>query len=1093
MSAREQEPQGEARGQTPEVRHVSYKRGGLPSWAISRPIGTLMLTSVILVIGAVMVLRLPLDLLPRIVYPNVRVGVNNSGVEPEVMEETVAKPLEAALSTTENLVKLETEVEEGRVGINLHFRYGTDIDFALQDASTNLDRARSRLPEEADPPTVGKFDPSQMPVYEVAFSSTERDLVSLRTWAEDRLRPQLLIIEGVASVDVSGGLVREVQVILDQERLRSYGITVSEIIDALRTANQNVAAGRVTGAERELVGRTEGKFRTVDDIRSLLLDVGGGRRVPLSEVADVRDTHQEQRMWVRLDGVPAVKVSVRKQPDANTVGVADEVAAKVEALARDRFIPSDLDHKVVQNQADFVRNSVNSVRDAAISGALLAMIVCLIFLKSVRKTIIIGSAIPIAIMATFALMGFFDLTLNIMSLGGLALGVGLLLDNSIVMLENIFRKRDEGIDDPVEAAHEGAGQVQTAVVASTTTNLAAVLPFLLITGLASLIFRELILTISFAIFASLWVALMLVPMMAAQMAKVRFSLRLDRLGPSRAFDRGFERTREMYHRVVGRTLRWRYAMLGGAVVALIGSVMLMRGQGNEFLPTVDDGGVSVGINLPPGAVPSETNRIAQEIEAMVRDSMPHVRSVFATAGGFLFGGGTAARGGRGSLDIRLDPAGERDMTAEEWVSRMQAMVDERGFAGARVFVRPPRIRGLRTNSSGSGVALTVYGEDLRELRMMATDIMNAIRGIPGLDRVEISTEEGSPQLGIALDRERAGYLGLSVQQVGQTVRTALDGTVATRYTEGSREFDVRVMLPRSRFTSPEDLAGVAMFPGQRGGAPVYLRDVARVYNTVGPTNILRENQSRVVRVTGDVLPEVAPVSVVNDSIRARLAAYELPEGYGILYGGEEEAIRENNRQLAIVVFLAIFLVFVVMAVQYESVINPLVILTSVPLSLIGVALALKITGTPLSAPVLLGVILLAGIVVNNAILLVEYIEQARHQEGLPMFEAVADAGSVRLRPVLMTALTSAFGMLPLALGIGEGSELMQPLAVALVGGVLVSTFLTLFVVPSAYVIFQTGGERLKDFLVGKKDTPETRAGYPVPAMSSSRAGEVGAD
>ncbi len=415
------------------------RRRGLPSLAIGRPIGTLMATSVVLVLGFFFLARLPLDLLPSIVYPQVRVNVNNRGVEPEVLEETVAKPLEAALATTEDLARIETEVQEGRVGVNLHFNYGTDIDFALQDAAKNLERARGALPEEADPATIYKSDPSQMPIFEAAFSSPTRDLISLRDWVEYRLRPQLLTIEGVASVDVSGGLIREVQVILDQERLRSYGLSVSQVIDAIRAANQDVAAGRVASATREVVGKTSGKFQNVNEIRALVLPVAGGGRIPLSEIAEVRDTNQEQRMWVRLDGVPAVKMSIRKQPDANTVAVADEVNARLTQLAESGFMPANIHHEVTQNQADFIRNSVNSVRDAAVSGAFLAMLVVFLFLGSLRKTFVIGLAIPIAVLGTFVMMGLGGLTLNIMSLGGLALGVGMLIDSSIVMLENIFR------------------------------------------------------------------------------------------------------------------------------------------------------------------------------------------------------------------------------------------------------------------------------------------------------------------------------------------------------------------------------------------------------------------------------------------------------------------------------------------------------------------------------------------------------------------------------------------------------------------------------------------------------------------------------
>jgi hydrophobe/amphiphile efflux-1 (HAE1) family protein len=1045
------------------------RQGGIASWAIRRPIGTVMLTAVILVLGTVFVGQLPLDLLPRIVYPQVRVSVNNPGVEPGVLEETVAKPLEAALATTENLARMETEIQEGRVGVNLDFRYGTDIDFALQDASTALNRARSQLPEEIDPPTIRKSDPAQIPVYEVAFSSDVRDLVSLRTWVEDRLRPQLLTVDGVASVDVSGGLIREVEVVLDQERLQSYGLTVSQVIAALRTANQDVAAGRVGSIERELIGKTEGKFRSVEDIRAVLLEVGSGRRVPLSEVATVTDTHQEQRLWARLNGVPAVKVSLRKQADANTVSVAESVNDKLESLQASSYLPADLEYRVIQNQADFIRNSINSVRNAALFGALLAMIVVLLFLQSLRKTFIIGIAIPLAVLATFVLMGLADLTLNIMSLGGLALGVGLLLDNSIVMLENIFRKRDEDTPDPVEAAHAGAAEVSSAVTASTMTNLAAVLPFLLVSGLAALLFTELVLTVSFAIAVSLGVALTLVPMLAAQLGKVSRSSGLDRLRPLVAFDRGMSRAREAYRRTARATLRHRWWMLGGALVALAGSLLLTRGLSNEFLPQVDDGGVGVYISLPPGGTPEQTNALAYELEAMVAE-MPHVQNVFVTAGGFLFGGSTAARAGRASMDIRLVPVSEREMSADEWVQQLQRRADERGFAGARVFVRPPRIRGLRTSTSGADVALNIQGDDLDELQRIGAVVMSRLTDVPGLENLEASTEEASPQLSVALDRERAGYLGLSVEEVGQTLRTALDGTIATRYTEGNREYDVRVMLPRDRFTSPEDLGAVALFSGPAGGAPVYVRDIATVTTSLGPTDIRRENQNRVLRLTGDVVAEIAPVGEVNDSIRARIADLDLPEGYGILMGGEEEAIRENNRQLTVVMLLAVFLVFVVLAIQYESLIDPFVIILAVPLSLIGVGVALWATSTPLSAPVLLGVILLAGIVVNNSILLVEYIEEYRGR-GEGMEEAVINAGAVRLRPILMTTLTTFFGILPLALGIGEGTELMRPLAIAVVGGVVFSTLLTLFVLPSAYVLIRHGGDRLGAWLTGSRPAP----------------------
>ena len=1055
---------------------------GLPSLAIRRPVGTIMLTSVIVVLGFFFLGGLPLDLLPNIVYPNVRANVTNSGVEPQVLEETVAKPLEAALATTEDVIRIETDVSEGRVGVNLHFAYGTDIDFALQDASKNLERVRSRLPEEADPPTIFKFDPSQAAIYDVAFSSATRDLVSLRDWVDYRLRPHLLTIEGVASVDISGGLTREIQVTIDQERIRSYGLTVSQVIQDIRGANQDVAAGRVASSTREIVGKTAGKFRSVDDVRNVLLVVPGrGNHIPLSEIAEVRDTHRDQRLWARLDGVPAVRLSVRKQPNANTVLVAEEVDAKLRELSA-QFIPGDIQYQTIQNQATFVRSSVNSVRNAALMGAGLAMLVVLLFLGSLRKTFIIGLAIPIAILATFVMMGLGKLTLNIMSLGGLALGVGLLIDNSIVMLENIFRHREEGHEDVEQAAHEGATEVQSAVIASTATNLAAVVPFLLISGLAALIFRELILTISFAILASLTVALTVVPMLSAQLAKVRFTSGIHDLRPLVLFDGFIQSLRRQYATHAPRVVRYRWAVLGVAVLALVGVTQLTKGLGNEFLPQVDDGNASVFVGMPIGVSAEETNRVTLEVEEMVRQ-MPGVLTQFATAGGFLWGGSTSERAGRGNITVVLVPANEREMSAQQWVQELQEKIDARGFPGARVFVRPPSIRGLRTNTSGSPVALTITGDDLGELRRIGEDLVFRLRDIPGLENLTPSTDEATPQLAIELDRERAGYLGLNVATVGQTIRTALDGTVATRFTSGNQEFDLRVRLPRENFTSSEDIGSVALFPGIAGGQPIYLRDVARIYTAVGPSEISRENQSRIFRLTGDVINEVASVGVVNDSIRARLAGVELPDGYGIIIGGEEESIRESNRQMAIVVGLAIFLVFVVLAVQYESVVNPFVIILAIPLSLVGVGLLLWITSTPMSAPVLLGVILLAGIVVNNAILLVQYAERGREQ-GLSRLDAIVEAGATRLRPILMTTLTTVCGMLPLALGIGEGSEMMQPLAIAVVGGLSVSMALTLFVVPSAYLIFNTAAERLGTFVTGRRPEPTQRPHVPA---------EVGAD
>ena len=1049
---------------------------GIPAWSISRPIGTIMLTATLLILGSVFVGRLPVDLLPQVSYPTVRVNVSSPGVEPVVLEETIAKPLEAALAVTEKLTRMETNVREGSVGVTLHFALGTNVDFALQDAAKNLERVRSRLPEEADPPTINKEDPSAMPIYSMGFSSDVRDRISLRQWVDQRLRPQLLSVPGVASMDISGGLVREIQVEVDQERLRTHGLSLSQVIATLRNENQDVAAGRVSSDFREMVGKTAGKFRSVEDIRAILMTGPGGTRIPLTQIATIRDTSAEQRSWARLDGAQAVRISIRKQPDANTVEVIDGVERLVDKLQSSGFIPDDIKHAVTFDQSSFIREALASVRDAALGGALLAMFVVLLFLKSLRKTFIIGASIPLAILATFIAMGFGGLTLNIMSLGGLALGTGILLDNAIVMLENIYRRREEEGLDSETGAYVGSAEVTSAVVASTTTNLAAVAPFLLMTGLSAMIFKELIITISFAILASLPLALTLVPMLAAQLGKIRFKSGLDQWRPLIWFERFLDRLGGGYRTVATKAVRHRAWVLGGSL-ALCGIAILGIGRlGNTFLPAVDDGTVGVGFRYPSGTAPLQSNRMALELEQMVR-GMPHVESVFATAGG----GGGFGGGGSGNLDVRLVPASQRPgVSAEAWVRQMQDKLNARGYAGVRTFVRPPRIRGLRTNNAGADIALTINGDELLELERLGREVEQRVQGIPGLANLELQAQEGSTQLGIFVDRERLRALGLDAATVGQTVRTALDGSIATRYAEGNMEFDVRVMLPKGKFRSQEELANIAMFPGARGGPPVYLRDVADVREIMGPTEIRRENQIRVLRMNGDVITETASIGDVTDSVKARIADMTMPNGYGIIVGGESEAIRDTNRQMVLIIALAIFLVFVVLAVQYESVVDPILILLAIPLGLVGVIATLWVTNTPLSAPVFLGMILLAGIVVNNSILLVEFVEDFRHRQGVPIDVAVVEAGFVRMRPILMTTLTSMVGSLPLALGIGEGSELMRPLAVSVVGGIAFSTMLTLFVVPCAYVVLHTSAARLRGFVL---------APAPAEGRSGAEAGD----
>jgi len=1057
------------------ARGTRYYRG-LTHAAIRRPVGTIALSLVVLVMGLFFVGRLPVNLLPEVVYPLVRINVNYPGAAPEVVEEQVTRPLERALAATEGLVSIDSEAEEGRTDVNLRFEYGTDLDTALQNAARLLERVRVQLPDGVEPPRLRKWDPGTSSVFEAGFSSDLRTPREVRDWVDKRLAPQLQTINGVSGVESIGGQEREVEVIVDQQRLRSYGLSLSDVADQLAQENLTVAAGNVTSTELDVMARTDSRFRSPADIADTLMTVpGSDRRIRLDQVAEVRDGFAEQRLFVRLNGVPAVQLSVFKQPEANTVSVVDQVIARLASLNDSGFIPTDIEYRITEDAAYFIRKSVDSVSAAAILGATLAMVVVLGFLGSLRKAFVIGLSIPLAVLATFALMGAGGLTLNVMSLGGLALGVGLLLDNAIVMLENISRHRESLGKDADDAAHEGADEVISAITAGTLTNLAAVVPFLLVTGLATLVFRELLLTISFAVVASLAVALTLVPMLAAQFAKIRFESGFNRSFVYRAFNGTVEWLSRGYRQILGGLLRWRWAVVLAGVLVFAGSVMLAGRLGNEFLPQLDDGELGASLSLPPGATPEETNAAVRRMETALAE-MPHVDSLFALAGGNVWGGVVNERPGRGYVFVRLTDAEDRpEWPASRWVREARQKIDALDIPGARSWIWSPGIRGLTFGNSGDDMEISIVGDDIGELQRVAAEVVDAIRPIPGLARVEMRDEDRTPLLDIDIDRERAAALNLDTASVAQALRDAVSGYVPTRYSTDGNEYDVRVRLPDEAVDDIDSLGQVIVANGVNG--PIQARQVATFSLQEGPAEIARENQVRIQRITGDFDTSISDVGTIMSQVRQRVDEVGLPPQYGVILGGQFETVRETNREMTVVIALAVFLVFVVLAVQYEKLSNPLVIMTAAPLAAAGSALALYFTATPISAPVFLGTVLLIGIVVNNAILLVEYIER-RRKAGWNMVDAIVEAGGIRLRPILMTTLTTVAGMLPLAVGMGSGSLLMQPLAIAVVGGLLSAMLLTLFLVPCLYLIVQNASESLRRFVLRRGDTEERASGAP---------------
>jgi len=1019
---------------------TSSRTGGLATWSIRHPVGVTMIALAVIVLGMFAFTRLAIDLHPHLIYPEVRVRILSPGVPATVMEDQFTRQLEEQLAITEDAISVQSRTGEGSTSVDLSFEYGKDIDIALRDASTRLDRAKRFLPETPDPPIIYKRDPSQIPVLEFVVSSPLRDPVELRTWVDDVFGKWFLTLPGVAAAEVGGGLIREIQVLPDQQRLAGVGLDMQDIISALQRGNREDPAGRLRMARQELSGRISGRFTRVEEIAELPLRLTDGSLIHLQEVADVIDTHEDERLLVRVNGVPGIKLSIQKQPTANTVAVVGVVRKQLDWLRGQGLIPDDVEVRSVADQSVYIRQALTNSGLAAISGALLAMLVVFVFLGNLRRTLIIGSAIPIAIMVTFIIMGMGGLTLNIMTLGGLALGVGLIVDNTIVMLENIYRHQCQGEED-VDAGAHAAAEVNSAIVASTSTNLAAVLPFLFIGGLTGLLFRELIYTISAAILSSLVIALTLVPALAAKVHTTR-SGRLRR-----RVDAGMYWLQQRYSGLLERVLGVPALVVPVFIVMLLAASQTFTGKEEIFLPEMDDGRISVSITTDPGETLDEMDRTVRVIERLF-EAQPEVEHVFSLVGGFIFGRTQREVPNYSTLNVQLVPLAQRDSSSEAWIARMSSAIADLQLAGVQVRMRTQGIRGIRTNRGDDDISLRIQGPDMEILEQLADEVLLRLRAVPGLRNLKHSAEEVHHELTIDIDRERASLLGLDIEDVSDAMRIALEGRVVTDFIDGDRSYDVRLRLPPVEASSPKDLESLLLFPAIEGRKAIYLGDVAQVNLIESPAEILRDNQQRIIEVSATVGSETT-LGASLDAIDTSLESLQLPPGYTLYDGGARKTLQEGRELTTTLLMLALFLVFVVMAIQYESLRNPFIIMLSVPFSVVGVALGIELSGLPISMPVWLGMIMLAGIVVNNAIVLVEYIEILR-ERGVAIREAILQAGRLRLRPILMTTLTTVVGMLPLAIGLGEGSEMLQPLAITIVAGLSFSMLVSLLLVPVLY-------------------------------------------
>lgn len=1004
-----------------------------------------MLTLAVMVLGAFTLVGLNVDLLPRIVYPDVRVRVLDAGVPARIMEDEVTRQLEEQLAITAGVVAVQSRSSEGRSAVDLSFRYGEDIDQAMRDASSRLDRAKRFLPDSIDPPVIYKRDPFQLPVAEYVISSRLLDPVELRGWVDYELSRSLLTLPGVAAAEVGGGLDREVRIVADQYRLAGLGLDLLDLEQRLREANRDIPAGRLLMPRGEISGRIDGRFTSVAEIMDLSLSAADRNdpvnQLRLGETARIIDGAAEEQLRIRLDDAPGIKLSIQKQPSANTVSVVDTVDNALQRLQHQGQIPDDIRIRKVDDQARYIRQSLGNAIAAAISGALLAMLVVYLFLGSLRRTLIIGSAIPVAILVTFILMAGFGLTFNIMTLGGLALGIGMLVDSTIVMLENVYRHQRRG-ESAVAAASNAAREVTGAIVASTSTNLAAVLPFLFIGGLVGLLFRELIFTISAAILASMVVALTLVSTLSGQVPASQEGL------IRRAINRAMQVLQDAYAWFIARLLRAHWLVIAVFVAGLALTLPGLLSSKQAFLPTLDEGDVRISLTADSSINLEQMDALTRRVEAIVA-AQPEVQSVFTTVGGFVFGRSSFESSHRASLQVQLAPIDQRGgITSKQWIERVERQIADASIPGLRVYLYSRGLRGIRFNRGNDDVTLHIKGPDLDTLVRLADQISERLEPLQELGNVQHSNQDVNQELAVRIDRRRAASYGLDADAIGRVLRFALEGQIVTEYIEGDRSIDVRLRLDRDDIGTPGDLDSIILFSKTEPRTPIRLGDLAEVQILPQPTEILRDRQQRMVEISASVAGDTTLEQAIEAALNAA-ADLDLPRGYVLYEAGGLDMLKQGRDLSRMLLMLALFLVLVVMAVQYESLRNPLIILISVPFTLIGVAIGLQWTETSLSLPVWLGLIMLAGIVVNNAIVLVEFIE-LRRRSGDDKITAIVEAARLRLRPILMTTLTTVFGMLPLALAIGEGSEMLQPLALVIVWGLSFSTLVSLLLVPMTY-------------------------------------------
>ncbi|MEQ6378047.1 efflux RND transporter permease subunit [Bacillaceae bacterium S4-13-56] len=1001
--------------------------------SVKRPVGVIMIVLAIMALGVVSLRNLAIDLYPEIDLPVAVVSTSYEGAAPEDVEKLVSRPIESAVSSIEGIELVQSQSQFGASIVFMMFNTGADLDTTLIEVREQVDRVKAMLPQGANEPVVLRFDPQQMPVMWVSMTGDSPE--NLQQLAEDRIVPYLERQGDVGSIQVQGGKIREVQVITDPEELAEYGLTAGLLVQAINANNQSASAGVVQEEGKDLQVRITGEFQNVEDIKNVLITTPMGERVTLEEVADVRDTFQEQTSLTKINGEQAVVLTVLKKSDGNTVEVSDNVRGAVDELNED--LPGRVELKTVLDTADFIRISIDSVMQNMLIGGLFAVLVLFLFLKSLRATIVIGLSIPIAVISTFTLMYFTGETVNVLTLGGLALGIGMMVDSSIVILEHIVTYRSRGYSLK-EAAKLGASELAPAVIASTTTTLVVFLPIVFVEGIASELFTPLALTVSFSLIASLAVSVTLIPMLSS---KLLGKISKDN-GRRYWFDQFLDWINKGYRVALRFVLRRRWIVVIGTVLMITGSILLIPQIGTEFIPESDQGQVQISVETEQGTTLEQMEDLTRNISEKLDAYEESIETSFLTVGGGGYAG-FSSQSNTASYTIQLVGPSEREMDTRSFVEEVTEDLEE--YTDEAEIV----VADLATGISGavSPIQVNLNGPEYEKLEELAADVMEEIKNIDGITTVESSVTETRPELNLIVDEEAAADYGLTYADVMRQVQMAMNGQIATRFREGGNEINVRFIIPENQRETVEDLKEL-LITSQRG--LVELQEVASIEEVEGPSALTRQNQQNQVNVNVDIADR--DLGSVSSDIEKRLEAMDIDEDYSFSVGGQAEDMQEAFSDLAVALVFSIFLVYAVMAVQFENFLFPLIIMFSMPATVIGVVGGLYVTGLPLSVPAFIGVIMLAGIVVNNAIVLVDYINILR-RGGMERQEAILEAGPSRLRPILMTSLTTILGMIPLALAFGVGAEAQQPLAIVIIFGLGISMLFTLLLIPVVYTLF----------------------------------------